>query len=569
MKKMTKITLRTKITLTIVGLLMLTGVLYAANPSLFVMPGHGVFQPIGMAADPTHLYVTQYQDNQIRLVDCNGNGTLFGTLPGNNPLVEKYTALAPVESATALFTPGDLFVTLREQIFRATPPNGTFTPFADVSTVLGGCPFSDHSAITFDKVGTFGFNMIVTCESGRVWQVDHNGTVTHIADTSVVGRPTFIEGPVVLPLSFGPLGGKIMVADDSFNQLYTVDNMGNVTYNPFGLPGIGDVFTGAEQVLVIPEFPCTYCADRAFFQASAVNDNIFSYPRTDFDGLGGDILITSEWGPPSWPGTIRGHFDEPSQTYQFSYFDTTVGFSEGSTFVEGSCPPVTPTPTPTPTPTATPVCQFSASIPHNFNSSPISAGNYIWFTAVLTPANLGTARVTFTFTGQTITIPVTPAIILNVPDATIVFDPAVNFCTTTFGPGGVSTTIAPSNPLLGGWTLFSALVYQVPAGGLPGGIGRVEWRGTLGVDTPGAKVQGWKWAAAVYPNPNFSLDYNAIGVKPHDGNVQNPYPNGDLAGTPENFKTFVISGATGGGATNYVGGYSATKSFTCPTRGRR
>jgi hypothetical protein len=130
-------------------------------------------------------------------------------------------------------------------------------------------------------------------------------------------------------------------------------------------------------------------------------------------------------------------------------------------------------------------------------------------------------------------------------------------------------TTAPSNPLLGGWTLFSALSYQVPST-LPGGIQRVLWEGTLGVDTPGAKVQGWKWAAAVYPNPNFSLDYNLLGVKPVDGNSQNPYPNGDLAGTPENFKTFVISGATGGGASNYTGGYSATKSFNCSNaRGHR
>jgi len=186
----------------------------------------------------------------------------------------------------------------------------------------------------------------------------------------------------------------------------------------------------------------------------------------------------------------------------------------------------------------------------------------------MTPANLPSLRaVTFTFTGQTITIPTTPAITLNVPDATVRFDPTVFFATTTFGPGGESMTTAPSNPLLGGWTLFSAFSYQVPST-LPGGIQRVLWEGTIGVDTAGAKVQGWKWAAAVYPI--FDADPTNLGVKPVDGNSQNPYPNGDLAGTPENFKQFVISGATGGGGSNYVGGYSATKSFTCSNaRGHR
>ena len=132
MKKRTKITLRTKIYLTIVGLLALTGMLYASNPSPFVIPGHGVAVPIGLAADPTHLFSSQYFDNQIMMVDCNGNGTLFGTLPAPIPpqLTEKYMAIAPAESAAAGFTPGDLFVTLSEEVFKATPPSGTFTLFA-------------------------------------------------------------------------------------------------------------------------------------------------------------------------------------------------------------------------------------------------------------------------------------------------------------------------------------------------------------------------------------------------------------------------------------------------------
>ena len=48
MKKRIKITLRTKIYLTIAGLLALTGILHAANPIVF-----GVVQgPVGVAAVP-------------------------------------------------------------------------------------------------------------------------------------------------------------------------------------------------------------------------------------------------------------------------------------------------------------------------------------------------------------------------------------------------------------------------------------------------------------------------------------------------------------------------------------
>ena len=66
----------------------------------------------------------------------------------------------------------------------------------------------------------------------------------------------------------------------------------------------------------------------------------------------------------------------------------------------------------------------------------------------------------------------------------------------------------------------------------------------------------WKWAAAVYTN--FNADYNLLGVKPVDDNKKNPYLNSDHAGTPENFKPYVIGGATGGGGSNYTGGLSGT-----------
>ena len=125
--------------------------------------------------------------------------------------------------------------------------------------------------------------------------------------------------------------------------------MGNVNYEPF--PGATGLVTGAEQILVIPEFPCIYCTDRAFFQASAVNDQINSYPLSDFTGFGGDILIPTEAGA---PGTLRVHFDVPSNSYQGFVFDASSFLNEGATFVDGSCPPSpTPTPTATSTPTAT------------------------------------------------------------------------------------------------------------------------------------------------------------------------------------------------------------------------
>ena len=89
------------------------------------------------------------------------------------------------------------------------------TPFATIP----GCA-DDHTGITFDHFGAFGYNMIVTCQNGGVWQVDSTGSPTKIADLStgmdLSGSTTFdstntnlqaliIEGPAVVPLDFGPL----------------------------------------------------------------------------------------------------------------------------------------------------------------------------------------------------------------------------------------------------------------------------------------------------------------------------------------------------------------------------
>ena len=106
MKKRSKFTLRTKIYLTIAALLALTGVFYAqfppAHPSPFT---GGVPFPTGVAAAPDLLLVSEYCSENIDQVDCNGNVSLFATLPGNGACREKYMTIAPSMSANAGFTP--------------------------------------------------------------------------------------------------------------------------------------------------------------------------------------------------------------------------------------------------------------------------------------------------------------------------------------------------------------------------------------------------------------------------------------------------------------------------------
>src|SRR6266487_2819786 len=102
MKKRTKITLRTKIYLTMVGLLALTGVLYAANPAFFT----SFPQSTGVAVSPNLMYATSWCNQDLSRLDCNGVATVVGQIPnGNNPCIEKYMEFAPLQSIAAGFTP--------------------------------------------------------------------------------------------------------------------------------------------------------------------------------------------------------------------------------------------------------------------------------------------------------------------------------------------------------------------------------------------------------------------------------------------------------------------------------
>ena len=69
MKKRTKISLRTKIYLTIVGLLALTGMLYASNPIPFT---GSPLKPRVWPLPRIYFFVSEYCDKNIDGVDCNG-----------------------------------------------------------------------------------------------------------------------------------------------------------------------------------------------------------------------------------------------------------------------------------------------------------------------------------------------------------------------------------------------------------------------------------------------------------------------------------------------------------------
>jgi hypothetical protein len=197
-----------------------------------------------------------------------------------------------------------------------------------------------------------------------------------------------------------------------------------------------------------------------------------------------------------------------------------------------------------------------SSISSNFNGTPISAGDFIWFSSALKVHGLGSDPVTIGFTGS-IQFSVDGSLyMVPVPSAVVIFSPTVTLATTVFCNGQWVTTV-PSSGLAGNVFLDGFAVQAPMPAGFPGGIKQVTWQGMFFSLTPGLTVQ-WQWAAAVYRNVNFSADYNALGVKPVDDNKASVYQNADHAGTPENFRPYVVGGARGGGGSNFTGSYSGT-----------
>src|SRR5438132_13396196 len=104
-------------------------------------------------------------------------------------------AIAQAQYWKPWFTPRYIFVTKGTQVFKVSGNPFRVTLFATLSS----CG-DDHTGITFDHGGTFGYNMIVTCENGVVWQVSVDPNPPHLGvPTLITHTGTELEGPAVVP----------------------------------------------------------------------------------------------------------------------------------------------------------------------------------------------------------------------------------------------------------------------------------------------------------------------------------------------------------------------------------
>ena len=209
-------------------------------------------------------------------------------------------------------------------------------------------------------------------------------------------------------------------------------------------------------------------------------------------------------------------------------------------------PTASPTPTAAPTATASPQSQAYAVNVTNFNGTSIPSGDTIWFTSVMKIPGGVNSSTTINMTNGTIFLAADDNFYsVSVPNFSVTFSTTATTTSISYSSSsGWSETVPASTS---GGALIGAVAYPVTTT-LPGNIHDVAWLALFSSPQSGPIHVQWQWSAAVYTS--FSTNYSVLGVTAITGS--------DTVGTPENFKTHVTGGATGGGGSNYTGGYGPT-----------
>lgn len=201
-----------------------------------------------------------------------------------------------------------------------------------------------------------------------------------------------------------------------------------------------------------------------------------------------------------------------------------------------------------------------ACVRSDFRNVAVPGGSTIWFNSIFKVHGVAKQLFHVTFFQATAQFHYTDAsgtvVTVNqpMPDAQIAIDPNATQASTTFDPvNNVWSTTIPFD--LDDSAFLTGMPWPVPAAGLPADVEPVTVCGTFASDISNVDI-GWRWAAAAYST--FGTDGTTLGVKPFSTDDDNAAANRDRAGTPENYKHFVIPGARGKGGKNYTGSYSGT-----------
>ena len=280
--------------------------------------------PISMAFNGNRLLVVGGDatatecSNVVTAYDTTGAASTFATLPDQPGCIgsELEDALYSVPKGLPGWQYGTTFVLRGSKIY-ALSQAGTVSLFAN-----SGCTDGEIVDGTFDTVGTFGYQLIVSCASSdSIYTVSPTGVTTLVR----AHLPYFGEGGAVVPSTFPSYGGQLLLPGENTGNIYALSPTGVVS-TVGSWPG-----TNPEQILVVPNNPCTFGAGGGSLFTASVPGDIIERPASEFSLMGGDVLVADEnnggnaggFGVMTGPGTPTP-LDNPAyrSTYPVQYEDS-------------------------------------------------------------------------------------------------------------------------------------------------------------------------------------------------------------------------------------------------------
>jgi len=286
------------------------GACVAATPTIFSTLPNGA-GPVGLAATTTQvLYSHPFCQTVTGTRTINTlAGTLYATLPdqfaGTNlfrTCAENYFAISP---GLGGFPAGTVYVSAVIGQTASNPASGTNVILREpgntvFATLPAGFAPVNHAYVSFDTIGTFGFAMIVTGESGVLGYNSAGALVFSM--TNPLPNVYALEGATVAPLSYGACPGCLFVVAAGLNGApgaILVAAAGSTTLTVWST----NVPNEPESIQFVPNQPCSFNGYSYFVSGfntppgvgpTSTTGAILAFTPADLAPYAGQFLVPDE-----------------------------------------------------------------------------------------------------------------------------------------------------------------------------------------------------------------------------------------------------------------------------------
>jgi hypothetical protein len=254
-------------------------------------------------------------NNQLYSTDLTGGTvTLFGQpIPGASGEVVVGAALGVNQGS---WIPGDIYAGSQAngQIYHFASTGGTPTLFATV-------PSGNVRQIFFDPGSSFGGNMLVTTNTGNIYQIPQTGIPNLLVS---VGEDT--EGMDIATSAWGPYAGWLLVSSETHGTIRLISPTGQIKV----VLSVGS-FPSAETISFVPLNLDANDPLQGFYVANYPIDIQFA-PASNFTALLGDAIVTDETGG-STAWDVHYNSDGTFTKTQFTFTGNQINQFEDGIFV--------------------------------------------------------------------------------------------------------------------------------------------------------------------------------------------------------------------------------------------